>query len=370
MVPVLARPAERAATDRGRRPPGPADGVGPADLDHRHPGRRSAWRSRWRPGRWPACSTRRTAGPTARRPTWSTVTGHMLAVFAPQIVLYGLAVVLYGILQAHRRFAAPALAPVISSLVVIAAYLAFVPLGAGARQRAGRAAAGRRADAVGRHHGRCRRAGPHSAGPGLAATDCGLRPALRFPAGVGAGWRAGRLRDRGAGGAGRLGSSSSWLANGRGSRARSCCTVRLAGIRAAYAVLAISIAISAFPVLSARDGAAEFDQTAAGSVRAVLLMSFLGAALLAAMPAAQACSPRPGAGAAAGAGPGAVRARPRRLRARRLPVPGAARGPPHRAAARGHVRRLADRHRRRRRAGRAVPGRWVVAMLAWATPSG
>ena len=53
----------------------------------------------------------------------------MLVVFAPQILLYGLAVVLYGILQAHRRFTAPALAPVVSSLVVIAAYLAFVPLG-------------------------------------------------------------------------------------------------------------------------------------------------------------------------------------------------------------------------------------------------
>ena len=60
-----------------------------------------------------------------------TLTGHMLVVFAPQILLYGLAVVLYGILQAHRRFAGPALAPVISSLVVIAAYLAFVPLGGG-----------------------------------------------------------------------------------------------------------------------------------------------------------------------------------------------------------------------------------------------
>ena len=43
----------------------------------------------------------------------------MLAVFAPQILLYGLAVVLYGILQAHRRFTAPALAPILSSLVVI-----------------------------------------------------------------------------------------------------------------------------------------------------------------------------------------------------------------------------------------------------------
>ena len=51
-------------------------------------------------------------------------------MFAPQILLYGLAVVLYGILQAHRKFTAPALAPVLSSLVVITAYLVFVPLGA------------------------------------------------------------------------------------------------------------------------------------------------------------------------------------------------------------------------------------------------
>ena len=49
------------------------------------------------------------------------VATRMLAVFAPQILLYGLAVVLYGILQAHRRFVAPALAPVLSSLVVIGA---------------------------------------------------------------------------------------------------------------------------------------------------------------------------------------------------------------------------------------------------------
>ena len=57
----------------------------------------------------------------------------MLVVFAPQILLYGLAVVLYGILQAHRRFTAPALAPVVSSFVVITAYLAFVSLGHGYR---------------------------------------------------------------------------------------------------------------------------------------------------------------------------------------------------------------------------------------------
>jgi putative peptidoglycan lipid II flippase len=59
------------------------------------------------------------------------VGSRMLVVFAPQIVLYGLAVVGYGILQAHRRFTFPALAPVLSSVVVAAAYFAFVPLADG-----------------------------------------------------------------------------------------------------------------------------------------------------------------------------------------------------------------------------------------------
>jgi putative peptidoglycan lipid II flippase len=49
----------------------------------------------------------------------------MIVVFAPQIVLYGIGVVLTGVLQSHERFAGPALAPLLSSLVVIAAYLAY-----------------------------------------------------------------------------------------------------------------------------------------------------------------------------------------------------------------------------------------------------
>ena len=56
------------------------------------------------------------------------VTSSMLVVFAPQIILSGISVVLYGLLQAHRRFAGPALGPAISSLVVISAYLAFAPV--------------------------------------------------------------------------------------------------------------------------------------------------------------------------------------------------------------------------------------------------
>jgi putative peptidoglycan lipid II flippase len=49
----------------------------------------------------------------------------LLVVFAPQVWLYGLAVVSAGVLQAHSRFLAAALAPLVSSVVVIAAYLGF-----------------------------------------------------------------------------------------------------------------------------------------------------------------------------------------------------------------------------------------------------
>lgn len=49
----------------------------------------------------------------------------LLVAFAPQVWLYGLAVVSAGVLQAHARFLAAALAPLLSSLVVVAAYLAY-----------------------------------------------------------------------------------------------------------------------------------------------------------------------------------------------------------------------------------------------------
>jgi putative peptidoglycan lipid II flippase len=59
-----------------------------------------------------------------------------LLVFAPQVVLYGIGIVLTGVLQAHRRFAGPALAPLLSSVVVAGAYLAFAGMDGG-RQVAG-----------------------------------------------------------------------------------------------------------------------------------------------------------------------------------------------------------------------------------------
>jgi putative peptidoglycan lipid II flippase len=49
----------------------------------------------------------------------------MLQVFAPQLPLYGIGIVLTGVLQAHRRFAWPVLAPLLSSVTVAAAYVTF-----------------------------------------------------------------------------------------------------------------------------------------------------------------------------------------------------------------------------------------------------
>lgn len=49
----------------------------------------------------------------------------LLLFFLPQVWLYGVGVVLTGALHAHHRFAGPALAPLISSVVVTASYLVY-----------------------------------------------------------------------------------------------------------------------------------------------------------------------------------------------------------------------------------------------------
>ncbi|MCC3761535.1 hypothetical protein K3N28_00380 [Glycomyces sp. TRM65418] len=53
------------------------------------------------------------------------VATEMLILFAPQLPLYGVAVVLTGILQSHRRFAWPALAPLLSSVVMAGVYVVY-----------------------------------------------------------------------------------------------------------------------------------------------------------------------------------------------------------------------------------------------------
>jgi putative peptidoglycan lipid II flippase len=209
------------------------------------------------------------------------VTGNMLEVFAPQALLYGLSVVLYGLLQAYRRFTAPTIGPAVSSLVLISCYLAFVPLDRGLP------------------FGRL----PLSAELVLSAgTTLGvaalvvvavpptwrlhlrLRPVLRFPPGVA----------RRAGGLAVVGVIeliiidvasvvSITLANGRGETGAIVIFNYASQVfNSIAAILALSIVVSAFPVLSAREGPV-FDRTCAGSTRAVLLMSWLGTAVMAAI---------------------------------------------------------------------------------------
>ena len=130
--------------------------------------------------------------PGCPRADMVTLGARMLVVFAPQILLYGLAVVLYGILQAHRRFVAPALAPVLSSLVVIGAYFWFGVVGSGyqdlspAGARPGLDRAGRRdhrrGGGAGRHPAHPRRpAAPAAAARAALPARGSARGSARWP---------------------------------------------------------------------------------------------------------------------------------------------------------------------------------------------
>jgi putative peptidoglycan lipid II flippase len=207
----------------------------------------------------------------------------MLIVFAPQILLYGLAVVLYGILQSHRRFAAPALAPVLSSLVVIGAYFWFDAVADGSVDLVHPVstiawivlAAGTTAGVAG---GVAPPRNPVTPLIPVTRLRLQLRPVLRFPAGVGA-----RVRSLAVAGVATLIAQDASvavvivLANSRGGRGSLVLySFAWAVFFVPYAVLAVPIATSAFPELSAR--ADTFDITTATSTRAVMVASWLGVA--------------------------------------------------------------------------------------------
>jgi putative peptidoglycan lipid II flippase len=211
---------------------------------------------------------------------------HMLVVFAPQIALYGFAVVLYGVLQAHRRFTGPALAPLMSSLVVIGAYLAYVPLGNGHQDDLARLprsaelmlSAGTTVGVV---------VLLATAGVAAVRLRLRLRPTLRFPEGT-----AGRVRRLAIAGlatvaAQQLSAVAVVMLSGRGTRgALADYQYAWALFLLPWAVLAVPIATSAFPMLSARIGvgeAEEFDRITASTTRAIVLVSCAGAAGLAAV---------------------------------------------------------------------------------------
>jgi putative peptidoglycan lipid II flippase len=120
-------------------------------------------------------------GGDAADPAKVDLAARFLLVFAPQVVLYGIAVVLTGVLQAHRRFAGPALAPLLSSVVVAGAYLLFAGTG-GSRDVAGLATSAELVLGVGTTLGVVALAG--SLLVPLRGLHLRLRPTLRFPVGA------------------------------------------------------------------------------------------------------------------------------------------------------------------------------------------
>src|ERR1700677_619520 len=179
-------------------------------------------------------------------------TRNMIEVFSPQVILYGLSVVLFGLLQAYRRFTAPALAPLISSLVLIASYLTFAALDRGL-PLAQTPLTAELILAAGTTLGVA--ALVLAALPAMRRLHLTYRPALRFPAGVGR--RAGGLAFVGVIELVTIDVSNVVviaLANGRGDTgALVIFNYPSLVFNAIYAVLALSVVTSAFPVLSARE---------------------------------------------------------------------------------------------------------------------
>ena len=221
------------------------------------------------------------------------VTGNMLRVFAPQALLYGLSVVLYGLLQSYRRFVAPSIGPGISSLVLITCYLAFVPLNRG-RPLAQLPLSAELVLSGGTTLGIA--ALVVVALPPTWRLHLRFRPVLRFPSGVGR--RAGGLALVGVVElifVDLSGVVAIALANGHGETGAIVLFNYASQVfNTISAVLVFSIVVSAFPVLSAREGP-DFDRTSAGSTRAVLLMSWLGTAMITAIavPAAHVLAKQP-----------------------------------------------------------------------------
>ncbi|WP_425954150.1 murein biosynthesis integral membrane protein MurJ [Xylanimonas sp. McL0601] len=224
-------------------------------------------------------------------PVVADVATGFLRVFAVQIPLYGAAVVLGGVLQAHRRFFWPAFAPLVSSLVVIGVYVGFWVMGEDPRDLAGLSDQALGWLAWGTTIGVAFLALPLV----VPAYRTGLRfrPTLRFPVGDGA--RAARLASAGIGAL--VAQQLAVLqvvrvAQDFGDTTYSVYLYTQQVYLLPYAVLAFPIATSAFPRFTEHAAHRRTDQLralVASTTRALLAAVALGiAALLAAAPQVEA----------------------------------------------------------------------------------
>ena len=222
-------------------------------------------------------------------PEMVSVGRSLLAIFAPQIPLYGIAVVLGAALQAQSRFLWPALLPLLSSLVVMASYVGYslvVPTGGTADALSG---AGLWLLGGGTTAGVLAMALPVL----LAALRAGWKPrlVLTMPPGVGA-----QARRLGLSGLGAVAGQQAVTALIMVLAMRAGGTGTLVLFQYAqavyllpYAVLAVPVMTAVFPRLSELRLTGDtigFARTASASLRIVIALSLIGSsALIAAAPA-------------------------------------------------------------------------------------
>ncbi|HVW80451.1 MAG TPA: lipid II flippase MurJ [Mycobacteriales bacterium] len=213
-----------------------------------------------------------------------SVGARMLAVFMPQVVLYGIAVIFIGLLQGHRRFLGPATGPLVSSIVVIAAYGLFAGVaGHGETNLVSLTRAHELVLSVGTTLGVAALLVP-MAFP-AARLRIRLRPTYRFPPGV-----AATVRRMAVSGALILGSQDLWtavvirLANARGADG-SVVLYDLAWtvFTVPWAVVAVPLATSSFPGMTSawQEGARDtYAAMLARTGRVMLVVSGAAAALI------------------------------------------------------------------------------------------
>jgi putative peptidoglycan lipid II flippase len=203
------------------------------------------------------------------------VGARMLVVFMPQVMLYAAGIVLTGILQSHRRFFTAALAPLLSSAVVIGAYITFAAVARPGETSLLTLSRGHELIlSVGTTAGVVALVLPLLVP--LSRTGRRLRPRLRMPDGV-----ARSARRLAIAGAVVLGSQDLAtaailrLANDRGaSGAVVLFNLAWTVFLLPWAVLAVPLAIAAFPTLVSRWDAHDrvgFASTASSATRAILL---------------------------------------------------------------------------------------------------
>ncbi|AGL19322.1 murein biosynthesis integral membrane protein MurJ [Actinoplanes sp. N902-109] len=226
------------------------------------------------------------AGPVAGMfdvpPDAQDVAARMLRVFAPQLPLYGIGIVLTGVLQAHHRFAWPVIAPLLSSVTVMAAYVSYA------------AADGARSDVAGLSRtGELLLSAGTTAGVVVLALCLVIplrrlrlrwRPSYRFPGGEGR--QAMRLGWAGAVTVGAQQVMVLVVLLLAVSGPLTAYTAAQTVFMVPWAVLAVPLATAVYPRLAtaaARGDEVSYAGSLSGTARSVMLLACLGAAALAAV---------------------------------------------------------------------------------------